>query len=135
MEKLNIRAALTSIAGIILVAAFSIIAYLLFYWGMSLIDKIRGTSDSWLQRLFVELISPGIGAYFGHNLVYRILSNADEGMVKGGFIGLVMTLMLFMVVRDVVDPSSFQEWSMMEIVLSYTMYPSFIIGAILAYRE
>lgn len=135
MEKLSVRATVASLAGIVLVTASSIISYLIVFKGLYLLDKIRGTSDNWLQRLFVELVSPGLGAYIGHLIVYRVLSRADEGMVKGGFIGLVMTIMLIMIVRDVLDPASLNASTNIEIVLSYTMFPSFIFGAVLAYRE
>jgi len=134
MSELTPKKVALSLIGILVVAAVSSLAYLLVFYAITLLDQIRGTSDSILQRLFVEIVSPGYGSFIGHLIVYKYFQEIDDSLVKGGFIGMVLFAFVVFVARDILDPASFDGYTLSEIVLSYSMYPSFIVGAIMAKR-
>ncbi|ACV36804.1 hypothetical protein [Accumulibacter sp.] len=78
--------------------------YTAAYMALGLLDSVRGLGDDWLQKIFRELFTPGVGGYVAILATNSWLSRANRKTVFWGFsvpvflfmIGLPIVMIFFL---------------------------------------
>jgi hypothetical protein len=71
-----------------------VVVYVLAYMALGLLDSLRGLSNDWLQSIFRELFTPGVGGYAALYAAHSWLSRAN---IKFVFWAFCVPVFLFMI--------------------------------------
>ena len=71
-----------------------VVVYVLAYMALGLLDSVRGLGNDWLQTIFRELFTPGVGGYAALYGAHFWLSRANLKFVLWGF---CVPVFLFMI--------------------------------------
>jgi hypothetical protein len=112
-----------------------VVVHVLGYLALGLLDIVRGLDNDWLQRIFRELFTPGVGGYAALYAVHSWLSSAN---LKFVFRVFCLTVFLFTIGLPVFMTFFLPEgWTSSwgeQIILSLGGAAS-ILGAWLAYKH
>lgn len=124
-----------SIAGWVMAFAISIIVNLVAYYGIYLLDMLRGLDNNVLQAIFRATFPPALGAYAGLHAVNLWLTRASLRFVFWAFstpfllsLAVVPTILVFLKPEH-----ETVNWAEQGVLLG--AYATSVIGAYVAYRQ
>lgn len=109
--------------------------YVLAYMVLGLLDSVRGLDNDWLQSIFRELFTPGVGGYAAIYTVCSWLSRSNLKFVLWAFCMLVFLFMIGFPIFIILFFSEDVIFSWSEQVIRWLGGAATILGAWLAYTQ
>jgi hypothetical protein len=111
------------------------IVYILAHVALYLLDSTRGLSDDWLQGIFRELFTPGVGGFAAMHCVANFLSRADLRVVAVVYCLPIVSFFLLFSIYMIVAYGSQVEFSWNEQILNWGVAISTCIGTYIGIKS
>lgn len=121
-----------TILGIPLALIVWAVVYLLAYAALSLLDMTRGLSDDWLQSIFREWFTPGVGGFAAIHAVNKFLNGANLKWVAIIFCAPLVMLYIGFSLYLIITYGDQLEYSLAEQVTQWGMAIATCIGSFIA---
>ena len=120
---------INTLGGIFLAFLIWCVIYTLAHAVLYLWDVSRGIDNDWLQGIFRELVTPGVGGYAAIVSVSKYLPKANLGWVTVVFCFPIVTFYIFFSLYLMVFHGSNYEFSWSEQILNWGIAVSTCIGS------
>lgn len=124
-----------SVLAVPLAISVWVVVYVLAYLALGLLDSVRGLDNDWLQSIFRELFTPGVGGYAALHAAHSWLSGANLKFVFWGFCVPVFLFMIGLPIFMTVSLPEGWTFSWGEQILRWLGGAASILGAWLAYKQ
>jgi len=98
-----------------------------------LLDSTRGLADDWLQGIFREWFTPGVGGYVAIFIVNKYLSGANLKWVAIGFCGPLVVFYIGFSLYIIIFHGNEVEFLWREQIINWGMAIATSIGAYIGY--
>ena len=112
-------------------AAVFVLAHIALY----LLDSLRGLANDWLQGIFREWFTPGVGGYVAIFVVNKYLQNANLKWVAFGFCSPIVFFYIFFSLYTIIFHSGEYVFEWKEQILNWGMAISTCIGAYIGVKN
>jgi hypothetical protein len=112
-----------------------VVVYVLAYMALGLLDSLRGLGNDWLQSIFRELFTPGVGGYAALYAVHSWLSRANIRFVFWAFCVPVFLFMIGLPIFMIFFLPEGWTFSWGEQVIRWLGGAATILGAWLAHKH
>ena len=124
-----------TIIGIPLAFIIWLLIYCVAHIALYLLDLSRGLEDDWLQIIFRELVTPGIGGYTAIVFVDRHLSGANLKWVAIGFCSPLVFFYICVSLYIIIFLRNEYDFFWRDQILYWGITIATCIGANVAYRK
>lgn len=135
MESQTSRSALKTVAGIPLALIAWALIYTLAHAALYLLDMFRGLENDWLQGIFREWFTPGVGGYAAMYVVNKYLEGANMKWVGILFCAPLVIFFIGLPIYIIVFHSADFVFSWKEQILQWGMAVATCAGAFVAYQS
>ena len=112
-----------------------LLVYIAVYVALYLLDSMRGLSDDWLQGLFREWLTPGLGGYAAIWTIHRYFSGANLKWVAIGFCSPLVIFYIGFSLYIIIFHGDKFMFSWGEQITNWGMAISTCIGAYIGLRK
>ena len=111
------------------------LVYIAAHVALYLLDSTRGLADDWLQNIFREWFTPGLGGYVAVLVINNYLPNASLKWVAISFCTPIVLFYLGFSLFIIIFHGDQYDYSLGEQILQWGMAIATCIGAYIGYSQ